>query len=53
MEADMAEYDAPAITELGSVSDFTRGSGWGLKWDGWRMVEVRGHEIPVPDFFAS
>jgi len=27
-------YETPSITELGSVADFTRGSGSGPQWDG-------------------
>jgi hypothetical protein len=30
----MATYEAPAITELGSVSDFTQGAKSGGDWDG-------------------
>jgi hypothetical protein len=27
-------YETPSVTELGSVADFTRGSGSGPEWDG-------------------
>ena len=27
-------YETPTVTELGSVADFTRGSGSGPQWDG-------------------
>ena len=30
----MATYEAPAVTELGSVSDFTQGLKSGRDWDG-------------------
>ncbi len=30
----MTDYTSPTITEIGSVSDVTRGAGGGPKWDG-------------------
>ena len=33
-KADMSTYETPAITELGSVADFTQGSGTDHNWDG-------------------
>jgi len=30
----MSNYEAPTVTELGSVSDFTRGAGSGPHQDG-------------------
>jgi hypothetical protein len=33
-KADMSKYETPAITELGSVADFTQGAGNDFNWDG-------------------
>lgn len=30
----MSTYETPAITELGSVADFTQGAGTNFHWDG-------------------
>jgi hypothetical protein len=45
----MLTYESPAITELGSVADFTRADGIGLDFDGMRPIEIWGRTFHVPD----
>ena len=33
-KADMSTYETPAITEIGSVAEFTQGAGSNLHYDG-------------------
>lgn len=40
----MSTYETPEITELGSVADFTQGSGGGFNWDGG--LDFWGHQKP-------
>jgi hypothetical protein len=38
----MTTYEAPAITELGSVADFTRGDHFAWHWDGFFSSHLLG-----------
>ena len=38
----MSTYETPAITELGSVADFTQGSGTNWQYDGGIDFFTRG-----------
>lgn len=36
----MESYEAPTITELGSVADFTRGDTFAWQFDGMTLAEI-------------
>jgi hypothetical protein len=40
----MSNYEAPAITELGTVADFTRGDTFAWAFDGFRSEHVLGED---------
>ena len=40
----MSTYEAPAITELGSVADFTRGDTPAWAWDGLMAENILGRD---------
>jgi hypothetical protein len=42
----MSTYETPAITELGSVADFTRGAGNDWNWDGG--LDFKSSDKPGP-----
>ena len=39
----MSNYETPAITELGSVADFTRGDNASWDWDGFFQHHILGN----------
>lgn len=40
----MSTYETPAVTELGSVADFTRGDSFAWAWDGLFSSHVIGED---------
>jgi hypothetical protein len=45
-------YEAPAITQLGSLAGFTRGDGNELEFDGVHYIHIpigKGISIPIID----
>jgi hypothetical protein len=40
-------YETPAIIELGSVADFTRGNSFALAWDGLFSSHIIGEDSPT------
>jgi hypothetical protein len=42
----MSSYEAPTITELGSVAEFTRGDSPWTRIDGWLTQDPGDHGFP-------
>ncbi len=41
----MVDYTPPAISELGTIADFTRGESFAWTLDGMTLSELVGHVI--------
>jgi hypothetical protein len=44
----MSDYEAPAITELGTVAEFTQGSSFGFNYDNQTWYGRFGFGSPRP-----
>ena len=50
----MSTYEAPTVTELGSIADFTRGDGWAGNHDNFSWSGTFwGHEINIDIDYGS